>query len=80
MKVQSFIKQAVLRLSSEIQSVDYEIENEAELAHLFFWAALCEAHSYGISSNAIRSEIRLKNRGRIDFGLRSMIKFHTRPS
>lgn len=74
MEVKTIIRQSLNRLLSEIQSVDYEIKNESELAHLFFWAVLCETQVIGIPSNAVRSEIRLKDRGRIDFGLRSIDK------
>jgi hypothetical protein len=72
MDAKSLTRRAVLRLSSEIEAVDYDVENETELAHLFFWAVLSEAWGSGVSSNALRSEIRLMNGGRIDFGVRAV--------
>ncbi|MBI1818231.1 MAG: hypothetical protein HYR72_24890 [Deltaproteobacteria bacterium] len=72
MDAKSLTRRAVLRLSSELVAADCDVENETELAHLFFWAILSEARGSGVSSNALRSEIRLTNGGRIDFGFRAV--------
>jgi hypothetical protein len=68
-----FIRRAVVRLADEIRGADFDVKNETELGHLFFATCWAEAKDNGVPLRSIRSEVRLRNRGRIDFGIQSSL-------
>ena len=63
------IEQAASDLVARLRSWDYDVENEAELCHMF-WASLLVAwEGAGMPIRALKAEIRLRNGGSVDLGV-----------
>ena len=63
------IDHAASELIGSLRSGDYEVDNEAELCHMF-WASLIKScESVGVRTNSLKAQIRLANGGSVDMGL-----------
>jgi hypothetical protein len=64
------VKHAVAETHQIINDSDYDVKNESEFCNLFFSALASCANKQQLPLNTLRSEIRLVNQGKIDFGVR----------
>jgi hypothetical protein len=66
------VETSVADMASRLTASDYDVLNETEFCNIFFSTFVACLEREGHPLNRLRSEIHLFNKGRIDFGLRSL--------